>query len=182
MSKKYLQTNDIGIPSVKVLFGNQLLKYIKAAKLNRSLFADYINKPDTQVGKITRGEISVGIENAEEIALYFGVHYYQMGNPDYDVPTFEQMPKALRDYVAEQKQKKVQAKQAQTAKEEKLMKELLASTFLRKPKTAEEIAEKLSSKIILKPSRVKALLRQKGLKELVKVVPGGEGRYVLRGE
>lgn len=52
---------------------------------------------------LVTGKSGVVLKTLEKISQSFGVKYYELGNPNYPIPTFESLPKKTRDRIAYRK-------------------------------------------------------------------------------
>ncbi len=134
---------------VKVAFGMQLKRYREAAGLTQALLASFM---DAHAGYITRvegGKIAMTLTNLDKYARFFGVTYYQMGNPDHPVPTWDELPQPTKRKITEAK-----AAIALLAQEEKVVYRdrtinakrlhgLLAEGYFSVPRVSREIFRKL---------------------------------------
>lgn len=126
----------------------------KAATLSQRDFASFMDTGKTYISQLELGIANPTFEILIYYAAFFGVEYYELGNPDFPVPTFDQLPAATRRAIHKLKKQQREAKEKAEVekaanKEEgvpgraKQLHALVASGFFKKPKTAKNAFLKL---------------------------------------
>lgn len=169
---------------VKLQYGEQLLKYREVTGLTQREYAEYLKLGQNEIVNAETGKHSLGIDNLEKYAQSFGVPYYVMGNPAIPPPTFDELPKKLKDYIAKVNLEK-EKKKAEPQQDIKKVVDEEIPTFLATPKTALAFVEHLKKfGLTATAQNIKTLLISKKRQKLVRVIPaeewGGEvDQYVL---
>ncbi len=110
------------------------------------------------ISEVENGSANPSFEILIRYATFFGVEYHQMGNPDYPVPTFEQLPAATRKAITQLKKQQDAAKaKAQETKaanktdgvpgRAQQLHTLVASGFFKTPRTGKDAFVKLNPNI-----------------------------------
>ena len=139
-------------------FGERLKLFRETAGLTQEDYATLMQTGASYIGKVERGEVSIGLENIEKHADFFDVLYYQFVNPEFDPLKFDQLPTSTRRKIA-QLEKAKQDATAKMLKEKAEQKEkglpgraaqlhtLINKGFFKKPKTARQAFAKLNPDI-----------------------------------
>lgn len=124
------------------------------------------------IAKVELGQTNIGIDNIEKFAKFFGVKYYEMVNPTFPIPTYEQMPKRIRDLKENVKKYKSDAPKGQRIKLAPYIDELLKTEFMKEPRTLNEIAEALKNKVVVPTKKIAVLFSKHPRNKIVRTIPG----------
>ncbi|SEN13605.1 Helix-turn-helix [bacterium A37T11] len=107
--------------SAKVQFARQLKRYRETFDLTQKYLAKSSGITLTYISVIEKGDSSVGLDILEKLANFFGVEYYEMGNPNFPVPSFDALPQKTKRAIAQLEKEKLAAaaKAAQKKAEDK---------------------------------------------------------------
>lgn len=130
-------------------FGRRLKAYRKAANLDQATYAIFKKTSPAYISGLEQGNLDVRIETMEHHAKSFGVHHYQLSNPDFPIPALEQMPAAIRRVAAQaanERKKKANEKATKKAAGtgiyktgmSKALHALVARGFFTKPRTTKD--------------------------------------------
>lgn len=130
-------------------FGKQLAKYRKVTGLTQEEYAKLKGTASSYISKLENGEVNIQVDSMKEHAATFGVTYYQIGNPDFPVPSLKEMPIEIQNASEEARQareEKAKEKAAQKSRGEvdklwsaKKIHELLGKGFFKEPHTSKEV-------------------------------------------
>ncbi|SEM43277.1 Transcriptional regulator, contains XRE-family HTH domain [bacterium A37T11] len=170
--------------SAKVLFGKQLMKYRLAAKLSRRKLGEFMGTDGSYIIKIETGEVNLGIDSVGKYAELFGVKIYEFLNPNFTIPSFEQMPEHIRHLKDNIKKYKADLPKQPRTKLAPFLDELLKTKFLKKPRTLTEIADALKAEVVVPHNKIAVLLGKHPRNKIVRTIPGEEwggkvNKYVL---
>ncbi len=167
----------------KKLFGSQLRRYRESTGLSQSEFAELMGTATPYISEAERGMISMGLDNLDKYAAFFGVEYYEFGNPKSMPPDFDALPAASRRAIEKLRKRQQQAK-AKTVAEKAAQKEdglpgrakrlrgLIDSGFFKRPRTAKDAFAKLNPTIKKTDYHLHAL-------EVNKItITLGQGRFI----
>ncbi len=168
----------------RVQFGKRLRQYRQIYKLSQEKFAAAMGTKGAYISQVEDGEINIGIDNIEKYASFFGVKYYEMINPYHALPTGTREPSNIRDLKDELKKVKANLPKNPRIKLAPFLDELLATNYLKKPRTIAEIAAALKDKVVVPHNKITVLLTKHPRNKLIKVIPGEEwggrvNKYVL---
>lgn len=144
-----------GIGEVKSFFGERIQSFRKAAGLTQQDFALLMGTAQTYISDVENGSANPSFEMLIQYAAFFGVEYYELGNPNFSVPTVDQLPASTRRAIA--KLKTQQRKAKDTADKTKAANKaeglpgrakqlhgLVASGFFKRSRTAKDAFIKLN--------------------------------------
>ncbi len=109
----------------------------------------------TYISEAERGEVSMGLDNLEKYAAFFGVEFYEMSNPEFPLPDSQDLPSASRKAIArlrkatesaaeEMARQKAEAKQAGKPGRSKQLYALIDAGYFKKPRTVKDAFHKLN--------------------------------------
>jgi transcriptional regulator with XRE-family HTH domain len=138
-------------------FGKQLAKYRKVTGLTQEEYAKHKGTASSYISKLERGEVNIQVDSMKEHASTFGVTYYQMGNPNYPVPSLKEMPIEIQRASEESRQARegrVKEKAEQKSRggvarlwSAKKIHELLGKGFFKEARTSKKVFLKLNPTI-----------------------------------
>ncbi|MFB2117854.1 hypothetical protein [Parapedobacter sp. 2B3] len=77
-----------------------LLKYTEKFGLE-PIDVAYLSKVNRKtIDALLAGTGGIELESVDEISLIFGLRYYQLGNPDFEMPFFDSLPETTKDRIA----------------------------------------------------------------------------------
>lgn len=146
------------IIAVKERFGQRLRAFRKEGKLSQLDFAELMSVGKNYISELEAGSASPSLDTVIKYAAFFGVEYYELGNPKYPVPKFEQFPKASRAAIIKLRERqqaikakaaeaKAQGKEAGVSGRAKRLHGLIDAGFFNRSKTARETFAKLNPKV-----------------------------------
>ena len=164
--------------SARIEFGNQLKTYRKVAGISQNRLAKALMKQQPYIVSIEKGETGVGIDKMEQISNCFGVKYYDFANPEFPVPTKNQLRKSLQAYLSLNEIDPSYLDDETTPNYSRNMDAYLASNRLREQKSSYQIArdyEEMFNEPIL-PSKVTDILTKAPRNRLVSISKPESGR------
>ncbi len=112
--------------------------------MTQELLATLMGTRGAYIVMVEKGKVGIGLANLEKYARFFGVTYYEMGNPDYPVPTWDELPPAsklkinkAKDAIASQAQDRKVVYRDRTINAKQLH-ELYAGGYFGVPRTSRE--------------------------------------------
>ncbi|PPK99511.1 helix-turn-helix domain-containing protein [Parapedobacter indicus] len=138
----------------KVRFGKRLQEFRRAADLTQRDFADFMNTKSNYISELENGLSNPSLEMLIRYANFYGIEFYELANPNFPIPSFDQLPSATRKAIHTLKNRQQKAKekvevQKKTNKQEgvpgraKQLHTLLEAGFFKKPKTGKDAFLKL---------------------------------------
>jgi len=169
----------------KIEFGIQLKKYRINAGISQGQLAQAIEKNQSYIVSIEKGDRSLGIDYMETLSAYFGVKYYDLANPKFPVPSKSELRKNIRQYCVvnhidpSHQDEKISPNYARN------MDIYLASNLLAEPKTSYQISVDYVEMFdeTIRPSKVTDILNRAPRNELVDIIKSDRGKvnvYKLR--
>jgi len=146
------------VKKTKIIFGKRLRGFRVAAGLSQRDFADFMNTGNNYISELENGLANPSFELLICYAAFFGVKYYQLGDPDFPIPSLDQLPASTLRKITELEKAK-QAAAAKILKEKAEQKEkglpgraaqlhaLINKGFFKQPKTARQVFAKLNPDI-----------------------------------
>jgi hypothetical protein len=176
------------ILDVSIEFGKQLLKYLTHFGLIEADLARLIKFNTDDIKEILEGKKGVVLKSAERISNVFGLRYFELGNPKFEIPKVKDLPKQTTDLILNRKEKGVpQVNRNYGIDLAGNLDIILNSGFLNTPHTAEEIWAQLPEEVRNKvePRRITDLLGKSPRNSMIEKIPAsaGEGkknRYILK--
>ncbi|SEM17536.1 Helix-turn-helix [bacterium A37T11] len=168
----------------RFLFAKQLMRYRLAYRLSRTRLAGLVDTNRTYIIKLENAELNVGVDNMEKFSDFFEVKIYEMLNPYFPVQLNDQIAARISKFRDSVKKYAVDKPKQPRTKLSPFLDELLATPFLKEPRTLAEIAEALAGKVAAAEGRIAVLLGKHPRNKLVRTLPGEEwggkvNKYVL---
>lgn len=165
-------------------YGKRVKAYRKAANISQEVLAKIAELHQPYIAAIEKGDVNIGILAQETLSDTFGVKYYQLSDPDFPIPSKNQLRENIKHYIASKNIDPGYLKD-ETQNFATYMDELLKSDFLATERTGKEIAEKYKELFGLEisPTRISDMLSReprKGIVETVRPVTGRQNRYKLK--
>lgn len=138
-----------------MLLGSRMRSFRKLAGLSQRDFATFMDTGKTYISQLEIGTANPTIEILMQYAAFFGVEYYELGNPMFPIPSVDQLPATTRKAIArlktqQQKTKDTAEKTKAANKAEglpgraKQLHGLLEAGFFKRPRTAKDAFIKLN--------------------------------------
>lgn len=118
-------------------------------------FADFMSTKSTYISELENGLSNPSLEMLIRYANFYGVEFYELANPKFSIPRFDQLPPATRRSIHALKKRQQKAKEKAEVQKvankregvpgrAKQLHALLATGFFKKPKTAKDAFLKLN--------------------------------------
>ncbi|RQO66815.1 hypothetical protein DBR40_21405 [Pedobacter sp. KBW01] len=124
-----------------------LKKYLKTFKLESIDIAYLVQTKKDVIDGVLKNEKGIVLYTLEQIAQIFGLRYFEFGNPNYPIPSFDSLPAKTKQRIAYRKKvgppKEVTYKQSDINDQ---IKEILARHKIGDQFLAEEIAKQILEK------------------------------------
>jgi len=127
---------------ISVQFGAQLKRYLDHFGLIEIDIAYLIGSNSNSIDNIVKGDRGVVLKTVEKIANFFGLSYYEMGNPDFPFPAVSNLPKPTQLAILKRKDLGVPDRDYEFDLAGKLD-IVIASDFLQVARTSEAIAKQI---------------------------------------
>lgn len=161
----------------RIEFAKQLIKYRDTAGISQNVLAQGLNKQQPYIAKIERFKHSVGLDLLVEISTYFGVKYYQMADPDFTIPSKEELIHSIEEYhkLTDTDTSYLSKRSPNYAKN---MDKYLQTAYLKESKTSKEIAKDFMDlyQQEIPASKVSDILSRSPRKELLDIIKPESGR------
>lgn len=166
--------------NVRVEYAGRLKAYRKKANISQEAFATAIAVYQPYIASVEAGGLSIGIDKQEEIASCFGVRYYQLGDPDFPIPSREALWGSIEAYV-KAAGIEIGYLKSKTPGLAGFMDELLQSDFFLEWRLVTEVVAELMDRFGLEvvPMRVSDILNQKPRNLLIEVKKVPKERFNL---
>ena len=162
----------------KAEYAERLRAFRKMADVSQENLAKAISVHQPYIASIEAGNISIGIDKQEEIAAYFGVKYYKFADPDFPIPSKQQLRESIEHYVRSTHTETGYLKD-ESPNFARHIDELLKTDFLKVFKTASEISAecKIRYGLEIASSRVTDILSRGPRKDLIEVIKPETGKF-----
>lgn len=87
----------------KIEFGKQVARYLKKSGLEINDFAPLIKSNTDNVKEIIAGKVGLTLSKMVSISDLFGQVYYNLANPNYPIPSREELIKNIESVIARRK-------------------------------------------------------------------------------
>ncbi|SHH03431.1 helix-turn-helix domain-containing protein [Pedobacter caeni] len=161
-------------------YAEQLKAYRKKVNISQEDFALALEIYQPYIASIEGGSLSIGLDKQEDIATCFGVKYYQLADPEFPIPSREELWKSIEAYV-KAAGIEVGYMQNKAPGLASYMDELLQSDFFEEWKLINEIVAELKERFGLEvvSTRVSDILHQRPRRLLVEVKKAPKGNFNL---
>lgn len=147
-----LVSEEVGV------FGRQIQVYRKAAGLTQQDFAYFMDTDSSYISKLEKGLTNLSLEMMIRYAGFFGVKHYELSNPKFSTPAFDQLPagtrKAITKLKTQQQKTKDSAEKTKAANKAegvpgraRQLHGLVASGYFKRSRTAKDIFIKLNPSV-----------------------------------
>ncbi len=165
---------------VKAEYAKRLKAFRKQANFSQIALAQAIGLFQPEIAAIESGKRSIGLDKIEQIANFFGVKYYHFADPDFPLPSKQELRESVVKYIEAHH---IEAGYIlnEKAKVSYCIDKLLETDFLSTFKTSAEIAAecKLKYDIVIEPFRVTDILTRSGRLEKIEVIKPLKGKRNL---
>lgn len=165
--------------NAKQEYAERLKAFRKKAEVSQENLAKAIAVHQPYIAAIESGSLSIGIDKQEEIASFFGVKYYNLADPEYPLPSKQELRESIINYV---KSANIETGYLddETPGFSKHIDELLQTDFLANFKTAKEIAQECLERYDLKiaATRVSDILSRAARKKLLEISKPSTGSKI----
>jgi hypothetical protein len=170
--------------SASAQFGGQIKKYLKCFNLYPEDIAYALKTNTESIALIINGNKRVYLETIEKIADLFGLAYYEMGNPDYPIPSEKDLPENTKLII---KKREIDGEPKKYGDHDinQSLDDIFRGSFLEIPRTTTEIAKELPHSIpstVRTASRVSDAIKKGTWDGLIAKLPKPDGerqRYQL---
>lgn len=163
--------------SAKLDYGKRLKAFRRASDISQEDLAKAIGVHQPYIAAIEAGNVSIGIDKQEEIALCFGVKYYELSNPNIPVPSKEKLRENIEEYVRLNNTDPGYLSD-HSPNFTKYIDDLLSGEFLNEFRSAKEISVELYRLFSLEiaPTRVSDILSRQPRRMRIDIVRPDKGR------
>jgi len=131
---------------VSIDFGKQVSRYLSEFKLAYTDLAKLIRMSSIDIQEIIAGKKGVVLITAEKISRVFGLAYYEFGNIEFPLPSFDELPENTKA-VIKQRMKAGPPKQFGDHDLSGALDDILNGSFLAEPRTAKEILAQMPASV-----------------------------------